>query len=481
MILTKTDRLMRNRYITLIVAMLLLPIMAGAQALKGSYFLDNSLYRNRLNPAFAPRAGYFSLPVISNFGVGVHGNVGPADFLYPRNGELLTFLHQDVSVAEFSKNLPKRPVIDLDVDTDILNFGFYTAKDSFWSFDLGLRVDGQVGMPRDLFMFMKQGMGGPEAKYSLNGFDIYQTSSIYAAVGHSHDFSWLVKGLKAGAKLRFFFPIEHIGMTLGNSAISMSQDQWKVNTDAYGVLAASFMELNPEALNGDTEADLLNFNASNIGLAGFGFAFDLGAEYKLNIGSVVDGLTFSLSALDLGGYFFGKSKVQGFESKGEVVYEGMKDIEIGGEGGMGDGLDALMDEFLALANLQESAMPRYHTIGTRAKLYAGVEYPFLKDMMSVGLLYSGKFGYSKMLNELTLSYNLNPCKWFNLGLNWSFLNACKTLGWMMEFTPKAGVNFFIGSDYTFFQVMPKMFLPVDKLWVNARFGLSFMIGSKWHE
>ena len=107
---------------------MLLPIMAGAQALKGSYFLDNSLYKNRLNPAFAPRASYFSLPVISNFGVGVHGNIGPADFLYPKNGELYTFLNQNVTVQEFSKNLPKRPVMDLDVDTDILNTAKYLYR-----------------------------------------------------------------------------------------------------------------------------------------------------------------------------------------------------------------------------------------------------------------------------------------------------------------------------------------------------------------
>ena len=476
----KNDRLMKRRII-IISVMLLLPLAMGAQALKGSWFLDNSLLRNRLNPAFAPRANYFSIPVVSNLGVGVHGNIGPADFLYPKNGELYTFLNKNVSVDEFSRNLPKRPLVDLDVDTDILNFGFFTAKDSFWSFDLGLRVDGQVGLPRDFLLFAKQGMGASERTYSLKGFDIYQTSSIYASIGHSHDFSWLVKGLKVGGKLRFFFPIEHVGLTLGESYLAMNKDRWTVHTDASGVVASSFLRIDPAALNSDSEAELFQFDSSNIGLAGFGFSFDLGAEYRLSIGSVVDGLTFSFSALDLGSYFFSKSKVQGLESKGDAVYEGLKDIEIGGDADFSESIDKLADEFLALANLQEAAMPRYHTIGTRAKLFAGVEYPFLQDKMSVGLLYSGKFGYSKMLNELTVSYNLNPCPWFNLGVNWSFLNAYKTMGWIMEFTPKAGVNFFIGSDYTFFEVMPKMFLPVDKLWVNARFGLSFMLGSHWKE
>ena len=104
--------------------------------------------------------------------------------------------------------------------------------------------------------------------------------------------------------------------------------------------------------------------------------------------------------------------------------------------------------------------------------------PFLHDKMSVGLLYSAKIMRRSTINELTLSYNLNPCKWFNLGINWSFLNAWKTLGWVIEFSPKGGVDFFIGSDYTFFNVMPKYYVPIDKTWTNVRFGLTFMIGSK---
>ena len=472
---------MRRRYITMILAIMLLPMMAGAQALKGSYFLDNSLMRNRLNPAFVPRADYFSLPVISNVGIGVHGNIGPADFLYPKNGELYTYLNQNVTVQEFSKNLPGKPVVDFEMDTDLLNFGFFKSKFSFWNFDLGLRVDGQFGLPRDLFMFSKQGMADPDQVYSFSGFDIYQTSSVYASVGHSHDLSWLVKGLRVGGKARIFLPIEHIGMSLGESTLALSQDAWKVKTDAYGVVASSFMTLNPDALDGDTEAELFTVDMSKFKSAGFGFSFDIGAEYKLNIGSVVDGLTVSFSALDLGAYFFNDSSLQGFESKGEAVYEGIKDIEIGGDANVDETTDALTEEFLALANLEESASPRYSKIGTRAKVFAGVEYPFFKDKMSVGLLYSGKFGYSKAINEMTLSYNLNPCKWFNFGLNWSFLNAWKTFGWMMEFTPKAGLSLFVGSDYTFTQVMPDTFVPVDKLWMNARFGLSFMIGNKFEK
>lgn len=469
---------MRKRYITIMVALMLLPLMAGAQALKGSYFLDGSLQRNRLNPAFAPRAGYFGIPVISNFGIGAYGNIGPADFLYPKNGELYSFLNQNVTLAEFSKNLPKRPMIDMEFDTDILNFGFFTKGGGFWNVDMGFRFDGQLGLPRDFLIFLKQGMAADEQYYSLKGFEMYQTSSVYASIGHSRDLSNLVEGLRVGGKFRMFIPFEHIGMTMGESNITMSKDKWVVNSAASGVVASSFFDVNPEALGGESESGFIESDMADLGAAGFGFSFDLGAEYKLNIGSVVDGMTFSLSVIDLGGYFFKKETITGLESGGTAVYEGLKSLDLGEDMDLSEGTEAIQNEFLSLANLKEANEPMYTSTGTNTRIYAGVEYPFLRDRMSVGLLYSGKFGYSKMINDLTVSYNLNPCKWFNLGVNWSFLNAYKTLGWIIEFSPKSGVDFFVGSDYTFLEVMPTAFLPVDKMWVNARFGLSFMLGGK---
>ena len=99
--------------------------------------------------------------------------------------------------------------------------------------------------------------------------------------------------------------------------------------------------------------------------------------------------------------------------------------------------------------------------------------------MSVGLLYTLNQRMNRTLShELTVSYNLNPCKWFNLGVNYSFLNVYKSVGWILEFSPKAGVDFFIGTDFLYTEMMPKLFLPVDKLWTNVNFGLTFMLGSK---
>lgn len=466
---------MKNKIFTIFMAAILTVTAASAQTLTGTYFLDNSLSRTRLNPAFAPRANYFGLPVLSNTGVGLYGNIGAGNFLFPKDGQLYTFLNKNVTVEEFAKKLNNYPGLDLNFNTDILNFGFFTSPKNFWSVDIGLQVDASAGIPKDFFMLMKQGMNSPETVYSLDGFNMYADASLYAAIGHSRDLSSYVKGLKVGAKFKFLVSLASIGLDLGQSTLELSQEKWTVNSKATGTIATPLLRVVPSDQPGQMPA--FQTNMSKLAPAGFGFAFDFGAEYRLSIGCPVDGMTFSFSALDLGGIFYKRENVQHLVSEGSASFSGMGDISLSEETDFSGMISEIKDDFLALANFKEGEAAGFR-LSTFPKIYAGVEMPFVNDKMSVGLLYSAKFMRRSTINELTLSYNLNPCKWFNLGLNWSFLNSWKTLGWIIEFSPKSGVDFFIGSDYTFFNVMPKYYVPIDKTWTNVRFGLTFMIGSK---
>ena len=109
--------------------------------------------------------------------------------------------------------------------------------------------------------------------------------------------------------------------------------------------------------------------------------------------------------------------------------------------------------------------------------------PFLNETMSVGALFSSRSSYNYSRNELTLSYNVNPAKWFAAGINYSFLNTTKTLGWILEFTPRVGPCFFVGSDYFFLSkakapdTLPLEYIPMS--WrFNLHFGLAIGLGGK---
>ena len=118
--------------------------------------------------------------------------------------------------------------------------------------------------------------------------------------------------------------------------------------------------------------------------------------------------------------------------------------------------------------------------------YLGAEMPFLKNTMSVGLLYSARVSHSYTRQELTVSYNLNPCKWFALGVNYSFLNTAHTMGFIFELTPKWGPAFYIGADYLPISWTKAPILMGDggfnmmplSMRLNLNFGLALHLGSK---
>lgn len=57
------------------VALLLgLSVVAQAQFLRTSYFMEGTHYRQQLNPALAPGCGYLNLPVIGSLNVTVNSS-----------------------------------------------------------------------------------------------------------------------------------------------------------------------------------------------------------------------------------------------------------------------------------------------------------------------------------------------------------------------------------------------------------------------
>ena len=189
--------------------MLLLPVTAGAQALKGSYFLDNSINRNKMNPAFAPRANYLQIPAIGNIGAGAMTNLDIPTFLYPLNGELATFLHPSVTVQQFDKALPDHPHLDAELSANLLNFGFYTKRKSFWTFDLSVNAGIDADLPRDLFIFLKKGAGSDGESFNVGNINAYATASVSAALGYSTNIG---KSLRVGAKVRFIAPVAYAAL-----------------------------------------------------------------------------------------------------------------------------------------------------------------------------------------------------------------------------------------------------------------------------
>lgn len=435
---------MKKNHIIAAVVLFMLPMIAGAQALKGSYFLDNSINRHKLNPAFAPRANYFQLVGIGNLGMGMYSNLDIPAFTYPVDGKLATFLHPSVSVEQFEKDFPNHPHFDMDVETNILSFGWFNKNKAFWNFSLDVRAMMDVDLPRDLFVMFKKGVGTDGRQFNIGNVNAYMTAGLQASLGYSREF---MKGLRAGFKVRAIAPVAYAGLNLEKVALSTSTQSWKLNTEGYIYTALPGLTVDipdggsPKA---DFDSDQL---AANKFLAGFGYSFDLGVEYRLEIGSIFDGLAVSAAVTDLGQIFYKNDCVSALKTSGEAQWSGFQNMTLESEVAFEESVEELMSELGELANISEMSHPHTFTRSTMPRFYAGVEMPFLKRSMSVGLLYSSRLSHSYARHELTASYNLKPCKWFALGLNYSFLNTTKSMGAMLELTPKAGPSLYLGVDY----------------------------------
>ena len=485
---------MKQNKIILAVFMLLLPLLAGAQVLKGSYFLDHSINRHKMNPAFAPRANYFQLPVIGNTGVGIYSNLDVPLLTYPVGDKLGTFLHPSVSLEQFRRDLPAHLHFDADIQTTILSFGGFNKKKAFWNFTIDTRMMYDMDLPSDLFLFVKQGVGTQSHKYNIGNINAYATAALQASFGYSRE--WM-KGLRAGFKVRAIAPIAYFGLNLEDVSLTTGADKWTVNTNGY--LYTSMAGLDVKMSDGSLGTDFdMNKFLSNKGLAGFGYSVDLGVEYTLEIGCPVDGLAFSLAVTDLGQIFYKKDCVSAFKNEGSMDWIGFhvdENLNLNTDQAMAD----LESKASGLFNLKEMEHPQMFERSTMPRLYAGVELPFLKRTMSVGLLYSARFSHSYARHELTASYNITPCRWFALGLNYSFLNTTRSMGTMLEFTPKAGPCLFLGMDYfpmewasaplleSVLGEAPGLFKSMGfKTWTvptstrfNFNFGLAFNLGSKY--
>lgn len=466
------------------ILLMIAPFQADAQALKGSYFLDYSLNRHKLNPAFAPRADYFQLFCVGNTGVGVGTNLDIPTFFYPKNGELLTFLHQNVSLKEFSRALPAHPHLDFDLNTTLLGFGFYTKQLAYWTFDLGIKAMVDVDLPHDLFLFAKKGTGTVHQSFNIGNINAYAMAAMQASLGYSRKFP---HGFRGGIKVRVLAPFAYAGLNIENLKLNTAADKWTLQTEGYAQLALQGLTMPMNEQGVPTPQFDIQKMLQNGVVAGWGGSIDLGVEYTLEVGSAVDGLSISAAVTDLGAIYYNSKAVNSYKSQGSIEWTGFQDVAINGSD-----FNASLNEFIEnakkeLLNLSEMETPRGIFRSTMPTLYVGAELPFLKRSMSIGVLYSCRFSHSYPRHELTFSYNITPCKWFALGVNYSLLNTTRTLGAILEFTPKAGPSLFIGADYipiswTKAPIVlgngPHNALPLSYR-LNLHFGIAMHVGSKY--
>lgn len=460
---------------------LIVPVLAFSQASNVNYFVESATDRHNLNPALVPYTGYIRIPAIGNLGVNVESNLAVNNLLYQDGNRVYTFLHPDVPVETALAGFRNVNNINMDIDTDIISFGFFTKRNSFWTFDLGVRanVDGMVS--KEYFRFLKEGMTRADGTYyDLSGLGATVTANLEASLGYSFR---LLDGLRLGVKLKGLVGLARMDIDVDRMDVNMSRDKWTIDSRMKATMYA------PMVTMGVTEDGMPAFSGDGrIAPAGFGAAIDLGAEYKF--GGILKGLSVYGAVTDLGFMIYDNSMASRIGSESVVEYDGFKDIDIENMN-LEDQVNEVTGMFYDMLRMEEQQMEEGKSVSMlSARFNVGAEYAILKNRISFGLLYTGYVGTRTYRNELTVSANFRPAECFAFTASYSMLNSFNSIGLALHLTPSAGLSFFIATDCMVLDMakitvplsetmsVPAV-LPMDRTVLNMRMGINIPIQGRF--
>ncbi|MCL2683476.1 MAG: DUF5723 family protein [Bacteroidales bacterium] len=465
-------------------------LIIQAQVPRTSYFMDKYANRHQLNPALTPAWGYINFPGLGNIYIGTESNLRLSNFVYPPDtGRLQTFMHRDVKADDFLKRVKKSNHIGGHFNLNVLGFGFYVNNDKFFSFDMNVKTEVGMNIPKDVFTMFKRGMtDSAGTAYNIKNMNVVARAYTEFALGYAQDVN---ESLRVGGKLKFLIGHADARLKVDRMDVLMSPDIWTIHPTATGTILGNFLVPEYDSAGNiriDKVATPEKLGTSNF-FGGYGAAIDLGAVYNFDkILGNLQGFTVSFGLTDLGFITYSKDKVIQAQAQHEVIYEGF-DLQFENSELKID-FDKLTGQFTNMLELREIPATGDVTRALRTTTNLGLEYSFLQNKMSAGLLWSTHFGLPSTFSELTLSYNLRPVNWFSLSLSSSVAHGFfRSAGWAMNITPKYGLNLFIGMDYVPFAWTPKLDkldygvpfgLPIYTANVNVNFGLSIPLGRNRH-
>ena len=426
-----------KRFFILLVIGVLMGIGGASAQSRNSYFMEGSYFRNDMNPALAPTRGYIALPGMSGVGVNLSQNFLSIDnFLYKRDGELVTALHSAVSPDEFLGKLPSEGRLALDTKVNIFGAGFY-AKRMYWTFGMNANVSADMAMSMDVFKALKTLGNGT---YDLGNTAVEASSYLDLYVGTSFR---VHENVNIGIKAKFLMGIATLNAEFSELQANVTPES--VNAAMSGTVRASGILFDNTKVSDEFKInDMLNMNMDYMlnHVENFGAAIDVGVEARF----LDDHLKISAAVTDLGFIRWepGRTNVCG-KVNGKFLFNGMnlETQEMNNETDFKISMteDPGNDPYITLLN---------------CSLNAGVEYNILKNHIAFGVLSHTKFCGTMVYTELTASVNFRPTNWLSATFSHTFFNKNRPgiFGFALNVHPCA-LNIYAGVDF------------IDTQWVHG--------------
>jgi hypothetical protein len=389
-------------------------------------------------------------------------------------------MNDSVSSAAFLKKIHPRNSLDLDMNLNLLTVGFWSG-DSFITLDFNLRSLNGVGVPYDLFRFLKEGTQ-EVSSFNLSGTGFRSKTFAEAAFGWSRHFG----NFSVGFRAKGLVGIVEAEARMKNLQMTLNEDKWEVRGQGEFNASSPALKVSRNE-NGEIDWGSITFDDNKVGPAGYGAALDLGASWN-----VIPNLTLSAAILDLGTMRWNREIVGRTPETGYTWTPSDEPID-----GSGDAMERELEEagealsgLFRFKDASGTGNAAFEMLPFRVNLGAEFRMPFY-ERLSVGALYTGRGGSIFARHTGRFSLNFSPADWFSMSTGTTLNKLGESFGFAFNLHP-AGINLMIGCDYIPFSVVsiapliddiPAQYeryavIPANRMNMNVYFSLNLALGRR---
>ncbi len=393
---------MNKKIILCVAALLGAALCLNAQSFQEGFLLRKYNLAYQYNPAIIGNNNFVGGGQVI---LSKQNNVGAGDFMYPTDdGLLVTGFHSSIPATTFPGELPDDMAYRGDLSATLFAYGFAT-KNAFHTIQVNVRGLYGASAPNEMLLFLKQ---GPDASaYDISGMHVDAGLFAEASYGYARQ---LTDWLSIGGRAKLLLPL--YGARFDLTRLEVTTNTNTVQVDLRGDLAIT-NHLGKFMNNDNGHWDLKEISKKEAGgplSSGAGIGFDLGL-----LATPADGLSISLSVLDLGAIFwrFGNRAAMGgtmsFDGLENATYDQLSSAEF----------KKLLDEKKAeamemLKPIGFSGTYKYRqNLETQVNLGVKYEMPFYRQL-AVGA--TGRY-----INTVSMPYwegrlglEINPIKWLDI-------------------------------------------------------------------
>ena len=390
---------MSKRMILAAAALMGAALCLNAQNFQEGFFLRGFNRAYQYNPAIVGEKDFIG-GVQWNFNL--QNNVGAGAFLFPTDEGLVTGFHSSIPAETFLGNLPELSQFAGNFNAGLFSYGFWKSN-AFHTIDVNVRGIYGISLPANIFGFIKQ--GSVTTQTDLSGASAGANLFIELAYGYGRKLNdWL----SIGGRIKALVPMVGAYYDISRLDLTTSQDKLSVQFrgDLYLTNRMGTIHTNDQGywdLSKITAKDKLSWPS------GAGAAIDLGL-----LATPDEGLSISLSILDLGGmyWYYGNRASMG----GPATFEG---LDVAYENLNGDDLKELLREAgMDFLNLMRPIRYyddnwRFQALHMQANLGVKYEMPFYRRL-AVGATSRYIGGKGMPYWEGRGALEINPIDWLDI-------------------------------------------------------------------